>query len=169
MSSRYQVKWTDKNKTVRYGIYVDRTDFSRKDYKGIPKEYVLVEDAVLPVTYALPETALTDVPLTFDCDGEYERYINDAYTKAHKISNTIKRGIQPGSLFSINVADGCAYYVVTKVSGSTCDVEWRGYGGGDRYTDHYFGWGRKRVLLTDVRRYVEFGRSMSKLFKSKKK
>jgi len=167
MKDRYQVKWTDKNGTVQYGIYRDRSFHSYdKSYKRIPKDSALVDDAILPVCHAIPETALTDVPFGMG-DGELEKHVNADYAKAKKISDAIKSGVQVGSLFSIGVADGSAYYVVTKVSSRSCDVEWRGYGGGDRYTDHYFGWGRKKVPLADVRRYVEGARFMSKLFGKK--
>lgn len=161
---RYQVKWTDKDGTVRYGIYRSDIFFSKGDPRPKPGR-AWVYDAILPVCHDLPETALTDVP--FDC-GEFDKYVETGYKKAREVSDAIKTGVQVGSLFSIGVADGNACYVVTKVSGRSCDVEWRGYGGGDRYTDHYFGWGRKRVALADVRRYVEGGRAMSKLFGSRK-
>jgi len=147
---RYQVKWTDKGGNVRYGIYRSEYFFSKGEKR--PKAgRAWVDDAILPVCHDLSEKVLTDVVLEFN--GEYDKYVEGQYEEALRVSDGLKGRVSVGSLFGIGVADGGAFYVVTRVGKKTCDVEWRGYGG-DRYTDHYFGWGRRGVPIADVRRYV---------------
>jgi hypothetical protein len=48
--------------------------------------------------------------------------------------------LAPGSLFSVGVADGQAWYRVTKVGRTSTRIAWRGYGC-DSYTDTVLGWG----------------------------
>ena len=48
--------------------------------------------------------------------------------------------MRPGKLFSVGVGDGCAFYVVTRVTKKTATVEWRGYHM-DRWYDQVLGGG----------------------------
>jgi len=149
---RYQVKCTDANGVTHYGIYLNRSSiFNKEEYKGVPKGTSIMSDAILPVQWTAQESAIIDLPCEFD--GEYDKYVEADYKKAQAVSDKLK-GIAVGKLFSIGVADGCAVYIVTKVNKNTCDVEWRGYGGSDRYIDHHYGWGRKGVAKSDIQRYV---------------
>lgn len=149
---RYQVKWTDKKGDIRYGIIRNRDLLNKKEYKNIPAGYSIVDDAILPQALLVKDADLTDVPFSYP--GEFDKYVEKDAARAEKVSKALKGKVAPGALFSIGVADGHACYMVTKVNKNTCDVEWRGYGGGDRYTDHYFGWGRKGVAKEDIQRYV---------------
>lgn len=147
---RYQVKCTDAAGVIHYGIYLERDSFNKDEYKGVSKGTAIVSDAILPLQWTAPEGIIVDLPCDFG--GEYDKHVEAEYKKAQAKSDRLK-GIAVGKLFSVGVADGCAVYIITKVN-KTCDVEWRGFGGGDRYTDHYFGWGRKGVDKADVQRYV---------------
>lgn len=151
MNMRYQVKCTDAKGVTHYGIYIPRDGFNMNEYKDVPKGTALASDAILPVLWSAPESTIVDVPLDFD--NEYDKHVEAEYWKAQDVSDKL-RGFAKGKLFSVGVADGSATYIITKVNKNTCDVEWRGYGNGDRYTDHYFGWGRKGVAKADVARYV---------------
>jgi hypothetical protein len=153
MKTRYHVKWKDSRGT-HYGIYVDRSTFNKDIYKHIPMGYAVVDDAIRPVSHAVPETALKDIPFGTFGESEYDKYIQAEYDKAIALDATLPtRTVAVGALFHIGVADGSAPYVVTKVNKKTCDVEWRGYCA-DRWIDHYFGYGRKSVPIEDVKRYL---------------
>ena len=168
VKDHYQVKFPF-NGAIKYGI---ANIFEKPSKKG----HVVVSDAVTPERYLVPENILIDIPhgnyLPYsengpDTDSEYDQYIFEEMQKAEKIAKGLKGKTYVGALFQIGVADGYAAYVVTRVKGSKCDVEWRSFGGGDRYTDHYFGWGRKGMKLADVVRYIDCDRAMKKLFSKK--
>lgn len=146
---RYQVKWVVGNET-RYGIF-------RSAANGI----AVVEDACMPYAHEVREADLVDIKPNYP--SEMDTFIQEAYEKANAESCKIE-GVVPGKLFRIGVADGYAYYVVTKVNKKTCTVEWRGFSG-DRWQDHHFGLGGK-FPISDVARYVRFTDGMAKLFGS---
>lgn len=148
----------------RYGVtnqYGDDEEVLKYAKKGC----LLVSDAILPDTHVFERKDLTEVPL--DYDGEFNKFIEAAYDEASKISDALPDGVHVGALFSIGVADGSASYIVTKVNKKTCDVEWRGFGGPDRYVDHFFGWGREKVNISDVERYVRRSKGLASIFKVK--
>lgn len=89
---------------------------------------------------------------------------------AHEIRAERNKGksIQVNDMFSIGVGDGSVTYVVTRVAGNRCDVEWRGMWNADSYIDHHYGWGRQNCSLADVGRYVSTSKSLPKLFASTK-
>jgi len=155
---RYQVKWqSHTGGETLYGIYIN-PEWDKKAYKGLSKGMALVSDAILPTVHCVPEEDLVDVPISLSLyRDEYQKYIDEAFKEAQKVSDKVGGKVAPGALFGIGVADGTAYYVVTRVwdRGRVCDVAWRGYGGGDRYTDHYFRWGRVRVPVSEIKRYVQ--------------
>ena len=73
-------------------------------------------------------------------DTEFDRYINDEYKKAVKKSDKVGEGLVKNKLFSVPVADGRAWYVVTKVNKNNCNIEWRGFHC-DNYRDGTLQWG----------------------------
>jgi len=150
---------------AHFGEYVDRTPFNRSYYRNVPKGTAVVEDAILPVVHHVPEHMLSDVPLDFDDSNPFNKNIHDAYEAANKASLALNGRFGVGAMFHVCVGDGKAFYVVTAVRGAKCDVEWRGYGGGDRYTDHWWGWGRKNVPVAEARRYVQRTVGLANLFK----
>jgi len=144
----YQVKFRVKGKrTWRYGIFSrwgpDFEELWKKGQAGIA-------DAILPKSYLIKydETEIVDIPHTppdydketgtFIPTNEFTKYIDQEHEKA-KIkalnSETLKN-----KMFKVGVADGYACYIVTKVNKKTVRVEWRGFAGGDRYTDQMMGW-----------------------------
>lgn len=133
--SRYQVKWTGAYGVVNYGIYEgDGGRGVRKPQAG----HAFVSDPILPVLHEVPEKDLVDIKVEFD--GEYDRHIEKAYRGAEKRSIDLGDGLKVNKLFRTPVADGYAYYVVTKVTAKTATVEWRGFCA-DRWTDSVLGWG----------------------------
>jgi hypothetical protein len=147
MSFRYHVKSEYKGKPV-FGVVDSYSD----DAKRYAEQGILVVvDAVYPKSYAVPEASVVDIPYslpkfkpgTFDIDpqDDYERYIEKERKQHEERARAAPEGLHVHKLFSIGVADGQAWYVVTKVNKKTVKVEWRGFGGGDRYTDHWLGWG----------------------------
>lgn len=175
MSDRYQVKFPWKGET-RFGI----VDSFGEEAETLAKQgKLLVEDAVLPQRYAVPDDkSVVDVPdsmdrYEFDADGfvtngdEYCMHVQEEYKKALAVSDALPEGVHVGKMFSIGVADGIACYVVTKVNKKTCVVEWRGFENLDRYRDHFFGWGRT-VPIADAARYIGVEEGMKKLYAKKK-
>lgn len=174
MKDHYKVKFQWKGVT-RFGI-VD--SFGDEAKKAAKTGHCIVEDAVTPECFKVLESDLTDIktgaylppnrngfaPLT---DDEYEKYVSDAANAAEKADKeSEKNGTLLNAMFAVGVADGSAYYVVTKVKGNKCDVEWRGFCP-DRWTDHYWGYGRKNVPIKDVEPYIGRRRGLKKLFGQK--
>jgi hypothetical protein len=86
------------------------------------------------------------------------------FEKLQEISKSVD-GISVGKLFRINVADGYAFYLVTKVNKTTCSVEWLNLGG-DGYQDHFFGAGRTGVKFKDVEGHIAAYEFVENVFKS---
>lgn len=129
-----------------------------------------VDDAVHPYYHLVEESDILDVIgygkfdfKTGTWSDEYSQHVDAEFKKAQKLSDGLPPGVHKGTLFSIGVADGYAWYVVTKVNKKTCDVEWRGFCP-DHYRDHYFGLGRKRVPLKDVEPYVRHKKALRDMF-----
>jgi len=129
----YQVKWTQNGK-VCYGIH-EQYGVHKSKREG----YATVSDAILGTLHELPIESLTEIQCSWDPPDEFQQFVESEYQKAVKLSDSLS-GLQPGKLFSVGVADGCAYYVVTKVNKRSVKVEWRGFQG-DRYTDQVLGYG----------------------------
>jgi hypothetical protein len=138
------------------------------DNSIFPTSCIVHEDKLVRLETIFVSKSKTPVDdLGFLTWGHSEFY---DYCSLHGLAHKIRSESNPNGeifvndLFSIGVADGCATYVVTKTGRSKCTVEWRGFDNMDRYTDHYFGWGRM-VSKTDLRPYVIRG----KLFGANKK
>jgi hypothetical protein len=161
----YRVKFTRANKII-FGI-VD--SYSKEAKAAAVNGKCIVEDAVLPKRYIVNETELIDIPLSVENlqnGDEYDKFINTAFDEAQTTSNELPdEGVHVGSMFSIGVGDGQAWYVVVKVNKKTCQVEWRGFCQ-DRWTDHHFGYGG-RFPINDVSRYVEGAKAMARIFAKK--
>lgn len=150
----YQVKFERNGKTV-YGIV---REFDTQAEQAKTKGFLLVDDAILPIAYEVKESEVVDIK-----HDEFNNFVDEEFKKAEKISDGRYAQITGtpnalelvGALFGIGVADGTAYYVVTRVKGKKCDVEWRGFSP-DRYIDHYYGLGRKNIPITDIQRNLGF-------------
>ena len=143
----YQVKFRLLEKDPwRYGIvasYGEEVEEAKK--KGM----IIIEDAVLPTCYSvrLEEAEIVEIP--FGTPGwdkekncsipgdEYSEYVQNEFDKTREASKKAT-GLK-GKMFSMSVADGRAYYVITKENKKTVRVEWRGFCM-DRYTDSILGW-----------------------------
>lgn len=174
MSDHYQVKFVHpKTGKLVYGIY-QKWDEEAK--AAIARGNCIVADAITPECYEVPQSIIQDIPMRhggkpemvegWACWGEYDKYLRQQYSEAQKISDALPDGVHVGALFNIGVADGYAWYVVTKVNKQTCRVEWRGFGA-DRYTDHHFGWGGT-FPIRDIARYVQRVRAAARLFGPKR-
>lgn len=133
---RYKVKWTE-NGITRYGIYRDPRH-SPASAEGL----VRVDDLIEGVYHEVPEADLVDVPRGTPetrYRDEADLWVEAQLAEAEARSDAID-GLGVGKMFTVGVADGCAFYVVTKVNKKTVDVEWRGYHP-DRWTDQMMGFG----------------------------
>jgi len=141
--------WSKLNKKdVRFGEVQRWNDDAEKYWK---EGKVLIED---PVTGQETLASLSDIeyekmPYSWDeqdpdtylpTGTEYDRYINDALKEHRRKSDEAGEGLVKDKMFTVPVADGCAYYVVTKVNKKTCNIEWRGFCL-DQWHDGTLGWG----------------------------
>lgn len=162
-------------KFVRAGVtfYGEAEEYSPEAKEAAKKGMVIVSDAVLPKRYMVAKGDLTEIPFGnyeklptggFGFNDELNQFVEAAFKKAQEISDSHPDDgvLRVGDLFSIGVADGSAWYVVTKVNKKTCDVEWRAFCP-DRWTDHHFGYGG-RFPVADVSRYVRGAKGLAKLF-----
>lgn len=117
-----------------YGLFREPYGRERKPKPG----YAFVEEAITGRLYEVHESRITDLPTEFD--GEYDKYVEGELKIAQEHSWALPKGVRPGKLFSVGVADGCAYYLVTKTTKRTATIEWRGFGL-DRYFDQVLGSG----------------------------
>jgi hypothetical protein len=155
-----QVKWTDSEGNVRFGHA--RPDYDELAKKHLAKGELVVNDAVLPVYDIVAESEITDIPFAF---GHYDfqkdeyiggdelrQYVAGEFKKAKATAAKVK-GVVPGAMFSIGVADGLAFYVVLEVKGNRAKIEQRNFGG-DNYCDHHFkggGWFSVKSLEPYIR------------------
>lgn len=160
-------KWTKANGSIQYvESHGAKTFYSDlEDLTGTGR--VWVSDSITGVFDAAPEAELTKITIETGTDengfaafvDEYNQHIDSEFKKASK-NAPATFGV--GSLFNTPVADGRAYYVVTKVNKKTCEVEWRNFGG-DNYVDQILGYGGK--FDTDrIQPLVNFQNSLSKMF-----
>jgi len=87
---------------------------------------LLVNDIVLPVCYRMRPRDVTVVKCTWDEKDPIQKLRERAFQAARALAkSTLQFGT--GKMFSLPVADGLAWYVVTKVTARTATVEWRGF------------------------------------------
>jgi hypothetical protein len=130
---------------------------SKEEKAVLKRKNLIVDDCLTPHSFEVNPARVKEA--SFE---EAEQFVEKAYKKAYKAA---PKTFGVGSLFSLPVGDGKAFYMVTAINRShgECTVEWRGYGGGDRWTDHHFQWGGT-FDLQDVKRYVTRDQFLSKLF-----
>lgn len=138
----YLVKYTAPNmssktapKGERYGV-VDGFSDDAKKYSE--KGFYIVSDCILPQSFLVKKEDVVEVEMS---DWrKVDDWIEGDYKKALE---SCRRNdvLSAGDVFSVGVGDGYACYIVTKVNKKTCRVEWRGWGGLDRWTDSILGWG----------------------------
>jgi len=140
----YQVKFT-KNGITKYGI-ID--DYSLQAKKAKENGLSIVCDAITPEVYTVETKDLTEIPLDSPIwnkeldtwiENEYDEFVTREFYKARDLSESLQK-LDVGSLFSVPITDGCAWYVVTKLNKKTCQIEWRGFSL-DRWVDNVFGYG----------------------------
>lgn len=162
MSDRhYQVKFTHPNtKATVYGIAHSHSPEAKE---AAARGMVIVDDAITPEQYEVPEAELTDIPTDmtgfgvdeegfFKGGDEYHQFICAEFKKAKKHSDSLGDGVMvAGVLIATPMGDGHAYYVITKVNPRTVDLEWRGYSM-DRWVDRLFGYGG-RFRKQDVQQF----------------
>jgi hypothetical protein len=144
----------------RYGEHDTYSDDVKKEWA---KGYIIVEDAITPQAHALKvsDCEIVKIPYGNWDNDEYWNHLDEELKKAQEKSEAVKNGYV-GKLFSLGVADGCAYYVVIKETARKVKVEWRGFCP-DRYVDQILGYGGtfdKNVIVP----HIERQEAMAKLF-----
>jgi len=129
----YQVKFTDDDVGVVYGL-ADK--HSTEGLRAAAQGKVRVRDVLTGQPYVVDPLAVTDIPIGVPVqhsttgvwvnDDEIGRYIAEELRKAEEVSASLP-ALAEGKLFTVGVADGCAYYLVTHVAKKLVRVEWRGF------------------------------------------
>lgn len=138
--------------------------------KALAAGKYLLQHSILPTTkIVLPEQVTEydwiNLKIAYE-ESEIYKWFQADFAKAEAVAEALKGPkLQVGHVFSVPVADGGAWYLVTKVLRSACSIEWRGWFNEDRYTDHHFGFGGK-FGVAEIERYVKPGRT-TKLFGKK--
>lgn len=141
------VTWTNDDGVKCFGtlVYYGWANFQKELDKG----FLPINDAVLPDVHLVEATKITCVPmgeLNYDIDrngfsaffnDDFHRYIADEANKAKEFSRSLS-GLKVGKLVSFFVADGRAYYVVTKINRKTVRLEWRNFSV-DSYVEQVLG------------------------------
>jgi len=136
-------------------------DLASAEEKAVHKRHNLViDDSITPDCFEMNPARVQEA--SFD---DADKFIQTAHDNARKKA---PKTFGVGSIFNLPVADGRAYYIVTKINKTTCEIEWRGFGGGDRYTDNFLGCGGK-YDINKIKSFVDRDLAMDKLFARKKK
>ena len=177
----YRVKVTHPQiKRFSHFGQVETYDQDTKD--SFAKGLLIIEDAVTgnPTKYPVTKEAMittyperTPIPFevvnvpfgNFEEKDEYQKYVDTQFEMAQTLSKALPKGVHKGKLFKTNVADGYAWYVITKVNKATVDIEWRAFCP-DRWHDQILGWGG-RFPKHVVERPIGFEEAMSKFFAGK--
>lgn len=129
------------NGETRYGrVEKYDDDFERYFDNG----HYLVTDNLLPKAWVVPISDCKEHSINYSDwqNDPMNKWVEADYEEAKKLAaKNPGHQLCKNDMFSMGVADGSAHYLVTKVNKKTVDIEWRGWGGGDCYTDRILGWG----------------------------
>ena len=123
-------------------------EFDGEEIAGIYFDQRLLSPPVAPGQRSSPTSSC---PSRYEIDAseideltwyEANRLVEDAHDQAVELSRRLGPGIAVGKLFSMNLEQGTAWYVVTDLTASKAHVEWRGFGQ-NRRRDRRLGWGGK--------------------------
>jgi hypothetical protein len=131
MRSRYYVTADLGGGEEIIGIYFDQRLLAERAEPGA----VILADVILPMSYEVDESSVHD--LTW---YEAVRYVDAAREESVEHSRALGPGIAVGKVFSLTHEEGDIWYVVTDLTDTEAEVEWRGYGE-TRRTDRRLGWG----------------------------
>lgn len=131
MPSRYYVTADLGGGEEIIGIYFDQRLLAEHARPGS----VILADVILPMSYEVEESSISD--LTW---YEAVRFVDAAREDAVAHSRELGPGIAVGKAFSLTHEEGDIWYVVTDLTDSEAEVEWRGFGD-TRSTDRRLGWG----------------------------
>ncbi len=103
-----------------------------------------------------------------DADIDHLFKAHDKYfQEAMDTNEAMENGVVIGKIFRIGVADGYAYYEISKVYKTKVHLKWRKDLCLDGYSDHHF-CGGGSFSRSDVERYISFEEGMKKIFSKKK-
>lgn len=170
---KFWPKW-DKN-DIHFGQYRRWSRDAEDHWKdgnllvsdAITGEYVLVPFADIEYEEQPYTWHEQDPETRMPIGTEYDRHIFESYKEHQRLDEEAGEGLAVNRTFSIPVADGRAFYVVTKVNKKTCRVEWRNFGA-DEYTDHILGFGGT-FPTNIIEKQVHYADGMRKLFGACKK
>ena len=128
---------------------------------------LLIREATRAKRYQVKDDAqVKDFPYSFSRFDEpptndFDAHVRQEWEKVKAQSKAAGKGLKPGKLLSIPVADGEAYYVVTKVSKNAVTLEWRCFND-DGYRDIHFGFGGNfpKQMVENIVRMCDFQDSL---------
>ena len=138
---KFTLPETHSHRGLRYGVVSHSS--SDEDVKREAKRgNLVISDCEVPISWIRAADHVEKVPvgcgLLPDIDL-VEQWLDDKGKAAAQLA--LESPTYVNQLFSLGVADGSAWYIIVKETKRTLTVEWRGYDGGDRYTDAILGWG----------------------------
>jgi len=124
VNDHYMVKWEGEGGDTHYGT-VDAYSEDAQELRE--RKVLLIDDAVLHLQYEVPEASVTDIPFSWSQPDEYTSYVTSAFNAAVARAASLGKGLKPGKLLRTQVGDGYAWYIVTKVTRTQANIEWRGF------------------------------------------
>jgi hypothetical protein len=140
--------------SIRYGVISAFEDSSKEEWN---RGNVIVCDAITPASFILPndenvnEISKEPVDPKNPWKNEFDLYVEKDLEIAENAQESLKPGIVKGRIITVQVGDGYAYYIVTKVNKTTCTLEWRGWSP-DRWKSQLFGFGGS-YRISDVKKF----------------
>ena len=113
--------------------------------------------------WPMPDLKIKDKEECKKAWAEHERQWKEYVAAQMKVSDDLPDGLHVGKIFTIGVADGAAYYQISKVFKTRVHLIWRYDLCPDRYSDHYFRGGGS-VPREEVERHINLADGMRKIF-----
>ncbi|KKN24116.1 hypothetical protein LCGC14_0898050 [marine sediment metagenome] len=138
---KFTLPETHSHRGLRYGI-VSHSSFDEDVKREAERGNLVISDCEVPISWIRAADHVEKVPvgcgLLPDIDL-VEQWLDDKGKAAAQLALASPTCVN--QLVSLDVADGLAWYIIVEETKRTLTVEWRSYGGGDRYTDVILGWG----------------------------
>ena len=132
---KFTLPETHSHRGLRYGVVNHSSSDEAK------RGNLVISDCEVPTSWIRAADRVEKVPvgcgLLPDIDP-VDQWLDDKGRAAAQLA--LESPTCVNQLFSLGVADGFAWYIIVEETKHTLTVEWRGYGGGDRYTDAILGW-----------------------------
>ena len=165
---RYKVKYENSKKEICFGIFLGKIIDHGSPEEDVAKDgYVWIEGAINGEIFEVLAKSLEDIPNklpVYDRDfekmisgNEFDLFVYKEFQRELENSKKVGKGFKVGKIFSTNVADGEAWYIITKVNKTMISYEWRCFSL-DRWVDPMLGYNEsiKKVHLNGYIQSADF-------------